>query len=385
MTSVESLSKDIGVSKACDALQLPRSTLYRWRKPKIASAPRPTPSRALALPERQEILEQVHSERFLDQSIPEIHATLLDEGIWLGSMRTMYRVVDAAQEVRERRNVARHPVYTKPQLVARGPNQVWSWDITKIKGPVARTYFHLYVILDIFSRLVVGWMLSLSESAAQASALIEQTCERQKIDRSQLTIHSDRGPSMTSKPVAQLLAELGITRSLSRPHVSNDNSYSESQFKTFKYHPTFPGCFGSIEDGRAHCRNFFDWYNPQHRHSALAWLTPADVHYGRGPAILAARQKTLLAAYHAHPERFPHGPPVVPALHTEVWINRPTIDATVQAAPGAAIATLLDAQGHPIPRPGAADQPPHGTLPIPIVDPSHNRLMLPLLEPAPVQ
>jgi putative transposase len=326
MESVQELAPVTGVSRACRALGVARSTLYRSIRPASEPEPlrpRPKPDRALSEPERQEVLAQLHSERFVDRSPGEVHATLLDEGRFLCSVRTMYRILAAAQEVRERRNQARHPQYSKPVLLATRPNQVWSWDITKLLGPEKWTYFYLYVILDIFSRYVVGWMVASRESETLAKRLIEETCAKQNIQRDQLTLHADRGSSMASKCVAMLLADLGVTKTHSRPHVSNDNCYSESRFKTLKYCPAFPKRFGSMEGARLFCREFFAWYNTDHRHSGIAWLTPETVHLGRGEAVLTARQQVLAEAYREHPERFVRGTPVVSALPEAVWINPP--------------------------------------------------------------
>jgi putative transposase len=239
----------------------------------------------------------------------------------------MYRVLAANAEVRERRNQLRHPTYQKPELLATGPNQVWSWDITKLLGPVKWTYYYLYVLLDIFSRYVVGWLLARQEAAALAKVLIAESCERQHIGPDQLTVHADRGPSMTSQPVALLLATLGVVPSHSRPQVSDDNPFSEAQFKTLKYRPDFPARFGAYEDAEAFCQRFFPWYNTEHRHSALGLMTPHDIHYGLAQAKWQQRADLLRAAYHAHPERFPHGVPVPPPLPTAAWINKPPAPA----------------------------------------------------------
>jgi putative transposase len=273
--------------------------------------------------ERQAVLDELHSERFVDKAPGEVVATLLDEGRYLCSERTMYRALASDGEVRERRNQLRHPKYAKPELLAKGPNQVWSWDITKLKGPVKWTYFYLYVILDIFSRYVVGWLLARRESGALAKRLIAESCEKQQVDRDQLTLHSDRGTSMKSKTVAQLLGDLGVTKSHSRPHVSNDNPFSEAQFKTLKYRPDFPGRFGSFEDGLSLCRAFFGWYNDEHRHSGIGMLTPAMVHYGQAESVLAGRKSVMAAAYAAHPERFVRGAPKIRRPPDAVWINPP--------------------------------------------------------------
>ena len=279
------------------------------------------------------MLDVLHAPRFVDLAPAEVYATLLDEGHYLCSERTMYRLLAAHHEVRERRNQLRHPRYAAPELLARRPNELWSWDITKLLGPAKWTYFYLYVMLDVFSRYVVGWMVAHGESATLAEQFIDETCARQGIAREQLTIHADRGSSMTSKPVAFLLADLGVTKTHSRPHVSNDNPFSEAQFKTLKYRPDFPERFGSIQDARAFCHDFFPWYNTEHHHSGLGLLTPHDVHYGLAEQRVAARAAVLATAYAAHPERFPRGLPQPPALPTEVWINPPKPRATRGGAP----------------------------------------------------
>jgi putative transposase len=306
-------------------LGLKRSTYYRLRKPveKKQPKPRPTPRRALTSDERQAIIAVLHEERFMDKAPAEIYATLLDEGRYLCSIRTMYRILTSLTEVRERRNQLRHPEYKKPELLATAPNQVWSWDITKIKGPVKWTYYYLYVILDIFSRYAVGWMVATRETAELAKALIAETCMRQGIDRSQLIIHSDRGAPMKSKAVALLLADLGVGKSFNRPHVSNDNPYSEAHFKTLKDRPLFPDRFGSIQDARALCRQFFEWYNNEHYHGGIALMTPSVVHYGKAQECNAARQSVLSAAHAAHSERFVRGEPKTIPLPLAAWINKP--------------------------------------------------------------
>ena len=324
------LTPVIGVRAACENLGAAQAGYYR-RHPKSPTSPRPEPiphrdrqqPRALGEAERQEILDQLHSPRFVDTAPAEVWATLLDEGVYLGSISTFYRVLREAGETGERRRQATHPATVKPELVATQPNQVWSWDITKLRGPAKWTYYYLYVILDIFSRYVVGWMVASRESAGLAEVLIRQTCAKQGIGADQLTIHADRGSSMTSKPVAFLLADLGITQSHSRPHVSDDNPYSEAQFKTLKYRPDFPGSFPSIEAARVHCQDFFVWYNDEHRHSGLGLHTPADVHYGLAEVVRDKRAAILDAAYAAHPERFPGKHPEPPKLPTASWINPP--------------------------------------------------------------
>jgi len=274
--------------------------------------------------ERRDALAVLHSDRFVDKAPGEVVATMLDEEQYICSERTMYRLLEAEGEVRERRNQLRHPPYEKPELLATGPNQVWSWDITKLKGPVKWSYFYLFVILDIFSRYVVGWTLANREAAVIAKRLIQETCDKQGIVPGQVTVHADNGPAPAAKLVAQLLADLSITKSHSRPHVSNDNPYSESHFKTLKYRPEFPPRFGCYEDAHAFCRTFFAWYNQEHRHSGIGMLTPEDLHYGRADQIMAVRQRTLDAAFQAHPERFVHGRPGPQKVPEAAWINPPT-------------------------------------------------------------
>ena len=315
-----------GIAAACQALGVSRAGFYRRQqppRPRTAATIRRASPRALAQAERQGVLEMLNSERFVDQAPAQVHTTLLDEGVYHCSTRTMYRILDEAQEVRERRNLLRHPHYHKPELIATGPNQVWSWDITMLPGPGKGSRFHLYVILDIFSRYVVGWLLATRECAHLAARLIRETCAKQNVQAEQLTIHSDRGPAMKSQTVAQLLAALGIIKSQSRPHVSNDNPFSESQFKTLKYRPEFPERFLSYDEGRAFCVEFFAWYNDEHYHSGLEMFTPASVHYGQTGPILAQRELTLQTAYAAHPERFVHGRPQPKPVPEKVWINPP--------------------------------------------------------------
>ncbi len=331
MTAVEAAAVTLGTAPACRASGVPRASLYRRRRPVAVPRPRPTPPRALAAGERQGILDLLHT-RFIDQAPAQVHATLLDEGTYLCSPRTMYRILDDAHEVKERRDQVRRPHYAAPELLATRPNEVWSWDITKLLGPAKWTYFYLYVILDIFSRYVVGWMIAPHESAALAERLIAETCAKQGIVPGQLTLHADRGASMRSKPVALLLADLGVVKTHSRPQVSNDNPFSEAQFRTLKYCPQFPDRFGSLEDGRAFGQEFFRWYNQDHRHSGLGFLTPATVHFGQAAAVRAQRARVLTAAYAAHPERFVKGRPQPADLPTAVWINPPVKKATAQDA-----------------------------------------------------
>ena len=324
MTAILEGSAIVSVAVLCAALGIARASYYRRLKPRVV-LPRKVPARKLGDAERAAVLAVLHEPRFADQAPAEVYATLLDEKRYLCSERTMYRVLAENSEVRERRNQLRHPSYAAPELLATGPNQLWSWDITKLHGPAKWTYFYLYVIIDVFSRYIVAWMVAHRETAALAQRLIEETCERQKIVPGQLTIHADRGTSMTSKPVALLLSDLGVTKSHSRPHVSNDNPYSEAQFKTLKYRPDFPNNFGCLEDARAHGADFFAWYNDEHHHSGLGLLTPHQVHHGLGEAQVAERAATLAAAFKATPERFPRGAPRPPPLPTEAWINKPAV------------------------------------------------------------
>jgi len=312
----------IALFTLCAALGLSRASLYRRRIERPASLPRRS-NRALPPEERLAVRDLLNEERFADQSPAEVWATRLDEGHYDCSERTMYRILAEHQEVRERRDQLRHPRYAAPELLATGPNQLWSWDITKLRGPEKGVYFHLYVILDVYSRYVVGWMVAEKESATLAERLIAETCRRQGIERGQLTIHADRGSSMKSKAVALLLVDLGVIRSHSRPHVSDDNPFSEAHFKTLKYRPTFPDRFGSLVDARAFCCSFFAWYNLEHHHSGIALHTPHDVHHGLATACAARRGDVLAAAFLAHPERFPHGLPKPPQLSAAVWINMP--------------------------------------------------------------
>ena len=332
MAAVTEVGPRLGIAPTCAALGIPRATYYRRRQPQNAPPRRRPSPRALSDAERMAVLAVLHEPRFVDLAPAEVYATLLDEDRYLCSERTMYRVLAAHKEVRERRNQLRHPSYAAPELLARRPNELWSWDITKLLGPAKWTYFYLYVMLDVFSRYGVGWMVAHRESATLAEWFIRETCARQGIDRGQLTIHADRGPAMTSKPLALLLADLGVTKTHARPHVSNDNPFSEAQFKTLKYRPMFPERFGSIQDARAHCRGFFTRYNTEHHHSGLGLLTPADVHHGVAERRIAARATVLAAAYAAHPERFPAGLPHPPARPREVWINPPKILEPSQAS-----------------------------------------------------
>jgi putative transposase len=326
MAAVDQLSAMVGVKPACRALAVPRATWYRRRNrrlfPRPAAVLRCSP-RALTEAEQQAVLTSLYADRFQDSSPAQVYAALLDEGRFHCSIRTMYRLLDARGESGERRAQLTHPPYQKPELLATQANQLWSWDITKLRGPAKWSCYHLYVILDVFSRFVVGWMIAYRESAELAKRLIEHSCRKQLIAPGQLTIHADRGSSMKSKPVALLMADLGVTKTHSRPHVSNDNPYSESQFRTLKYRPGFPDRFGSIEDARGFCQTFFRWYNYEHHHSGLGLMTPAVVHHGKAADLLVHRQTVLNVAFRAHPERFVRQPPKPPSLPAAVWINKP--------------------------------------------------------------
>jgi putative transposase len=333
--AVAELQPLVGVRAGCAAVGQAQARWYRRHRqspppPKPQRMPAPQP-RALSEVEGKELHRVLDSEEFVDEAPATVYAKLLDQGVYLASVSTMYRVLRDHDEVRERRRQATHPAAKKPELLATRPNQVYSWDITKLLGPAKWTWFYLYVILDIYSRYVPGWLLAHAENARLAEVLLADTAAKQHITSGQLTIHADRGSPMTAKPVAFLLAELGVTKSHSRPHVSNDNPYSESQFRTMKYRPTFPDRFGSFQDAHAFCGRFFRWYNDEHRHSGIGFHTPADVHYGRAELVRARRAEVLSAAYAAHPERFVGKPPQPPALPTAVWINQPKEDtATTQ-------------------------------------------------------
>jgi len=361
MASVTELVPVIGVSAACEAVGVARAGFYRRERRQVersvdlaVASPRhegaagersehPIPSsssvrprvhpRALSAAEQEAVLEVLHSPRFQDAAPATVYATLLDEGTYHASERTMYRLLAAEGETRSRRDQLVHPPYRTPELLATAPNQVWSWDITKLLGPATWTYYYLYVILDIYSRYVVGWMVAHREQAELAERLIAETLAKQEITAGQLTLHADRGSSMTSKPVAFLLADLGVTKTHSRPHVSNDNPYSESQFKTLKYRPGFPDRFASIEQARAFCQGFFRWYNADHRHAGIGLLPPEVVHYGQAQATYDARSQVLAAAHAAHPERFVRQAPRPPQLPTAAWINPPTPASDAPSAP----------------------------------------------------
>ena len=326
--AAETLAPTLGIVAACQVVGLPRGSYYRAQKPVVPATPRPVrerpPSpRALRPDEKTLVREVLNSERFQDQAPREVYATLLDEQRYLCSWRTMYRILAENQEIRERRAQLQHPVYAKPELLATRPNQVWSWDITKLRGPATWTYYYLYVILDVYSRYVVGWMIAEHESEELAQELIRVTCEKQGIQPGQLTLHADNGSAMIAKSVAQLLIDLEVVKSHSRPHVSNDNPYSEAQFKTLKYRPDYPERFGSLVEARAWAQTFFGWYNQNHHHTGLGLLTPVTVHTGQAETVLQKRQRVLDIAYAAHPERFVKRPPVPAQLPVAVWINPP--------------------------------------------------------------
>ena len=332
MSAARELTPALGVGAACGAMGLWRGAPARQKAyarrctimgPPKPRAPRPGAPLALDAHERQVLLDTLNSERFADTAPAAVHATLLGEGTYIGSVRTMYRLLVADGSSRERRNQLTHPAYAKPELLATAPNQVWSWDITKLKGPAKWTCFHLYVILDIFSRFVVGWLIAERESAELAQQLIADTVARHDVEPGTLTLHADRGAAMRSKPVARLLVDLDVAKSHSRPHVSDDNPYSESQFKTLKYRPEFPARFGSIEDARVHCQTFFSWYNAEHCHSGIAYMSPHAVHYGLAENLRLIRQATLDAAFLANPKRFKNKRPQLPPMPTAAWINPP--------------------------------------------------------------
>ena len=330
MQTVAELGPRLGVAPTCAVLGVPRTSFYRHQRLRPAPRPRPTPPRALAPAERQEVLDTLHEPRFVDLAPAQVYATLLDDDRYLCSERTFYRVLEANAEVRERRDQLRHPHYAAPQLLATGPNQLWSWDITKLLGPAKWTYYYLYVLLDVFSRYVVGWTLARREWAAIAEPLIAESCARQGIEPGQLTVHADRGAPMIAKSMAFLLADLGVTKTHSRPHVSNDNPFSESQFKTFKYRPDFPDRFGSFEHGHAHCSDFFPWYNLEHHHVGIGLFTPHDVHFGLAEAKREKRALVLAEAFAKNPQRFPNGRPLPKPLPTAVWINPPKVPAVAE-------------------------------------------------------
>jgi putative transposase len=326
MAAVEELGLEVGVKRACRDLSIPRSGLYRRRRRRLSPPPVGAlrhSARRLHDDEKAVILGCLHEPRFQDCSPAQIYASLLDDGQYHCSVRTMYRLLDGEGENRERRDQLIHPPYRKPELLATAPNQLWSWDITKLRGPVKWSFYYLYVILDVFSRYVTGWMIAYRETSGLAKQLIEHSCKQQGIVPGQLQLHADRGSPMTSKPLALLLADLGVVKTHSRPHVSDDNPFSEAHFKTMKYRPEYPDRFGSIQDARQFCQQFFHWYNHDHHHSGLQLLTPATVHYGRADQLISQRQAVLDVAFQRHPERFVRRPPLHPSLPDAVWINPP--------------------------------------------------------------
>jgi putative transposase len=324
MTAIaQELSQAVGIAQACQALGLPRSRLYPRQQ--ASGSSRPTPAHALSAEEQTAIRAVLNSARFMDHAPRQIYAALLDEGTYLCHWRSMYRILHDFAEVRERRNQRQHPPYHKPELLAEAPNQVWSWDITKLRGPAKWTHFALYTVIDIFSRFIVGWMIAQRESAELAKQLIATAAANQHIQPEQLTLHADNGKPMKAKSLALLLSDLGVEKSHSRPYVSDDNPFSEAQFKTLKYHPTYPDRFGCIQDARAWARPFFDWYNYEHYHSGLNLLTPATVHYGQADAVRQQRQVVLAAAYAQFPQRFVRGEPIVRGAPDAVWINPPVV------------------------------------------------------------
>lgn len=334
MNTVIEIAPRLGPKATCEAFGVSRATYYRKRMPMHGPWPRrPTPARRISDHERKVVLDVLQEERFADVAPAEVHATLLDEGQFLCSVRSMHRILAECFEVRDRRNQLRHPNHARPELLATRPNELWSWDITKLKGPRKWTYFQLYVVLDVFSRYVVGWMVAHRESARLAKKLFQETCRRHGIEPGQLTIHADRGSSMTSKPVALLMSDMGITKTHSRPHVSNDNPYSEAQFKTTKYRPDFPKTFNNIEHARSFLGDFVAWYNDEHHHSGLEMHTPADVHFGRADQRTQERQQVLDKAFESRPERFPHGRPLAKLPPSAVWINKPELQAAPTSLP----------------------------------------------------
>lgn len=333
MESLRELEPEISRGSACEALGVPRSTGYRWRRPPVQGCPppRPRPARALSEEERGEVLDVLCSKRFVNQAPTTVHARLLDEDQrYLCHPRTMYRVLHESRAVRERRSQAKHPHYAKPELLATAPNQVWTWDVTWLRGPERYVYYPLYVIIDLFSRFNPGWLLAHEENGELAKQLITETCERQEVDPGTLTLHADRGPVPRGKTVKQLLVDLDVTRSFSRPRISNDNPFSEAEFRTLKYGPEYPNRFSGFDHAREFCKRFFPWYNNEHRHSGIAYFAPADVHYGRTADLLAMRQAVMDDAYACNPNRFSGGAPRVPAPPKAVWINPPENRAEIE-------------------------------------------------------
>lgn len=329
--AVEELAEFTDVKRACELLGRARGSHYRAKQPPVhGPAPkRPSPPNTLSEAEEKQVLEALTSDRFCDKSVAQTWATLLDEGTYWCSMSTMHRLLRAHGAAGERRRIATHPPRKKPELLATGPGQVWSWDITKLRGPARGVWFQLYVVLDIFSRYVVAWTVQAGEDSEIAKTMLEEAMGIHGIPEA---VHADRGTSMTSKPVAQLLLDLGVDRSHSRPRVSNDNPFSEAAFKTLKYAPVFPAAFGSLADARGFCEAFFGYYNHEHRHSGIGLHTPASVHHGTATEIRAHRQATLDAAHAAHPHRFGNRRPTAPTLPTAAWINQPSPEALIQTA-----------------------------------------------------
>ncbi len=323
MKLVDERTDELTVAEACEAVGLARASYYRAKSAKGKPTSTRHSHRRLSEAENERVLDVLISDGYCDKSVRQVWAELVDAGIYYCSVRTMYRILAENAAVRERRDQLRHPEYTRPELLAMGSNQLWSWDITKLKGPHKWTYYYLYVLLDVWSRKVVGWMVAERESSTLAVELIRQSCKREGISENQLTVHADRGSSMRSKPVAFMLADLGVTKTHSRPYSSSDNPYSEAQFKTLKYQPEFPERFGSLEDARAFLRIYFDWYNNVHRHSGIGLVTPAQRHHGMDKVVHEKRQEVMAAFYERHPERFVKGMPKPPELPGEVWINKP--------------------------------------------------------------
>lgn len=335
--AIVELAPLVGTREACRVTGRPQANHYRRHRqsplPQRPKRERKLQPRALSTTERAQVRAVLNSPEHVDKAPASVYHELLDQGVYLASVSTMYRVLREHGEVRERRRQAVHPARVKPELVATGPNSVWSWDITKLAGPAKWTYFYLYVIIDIYSRYVVGWLLAEAESAVLAEKLLADTIAKQGVDRDTLTVHADNGSSMASKPVAFLLADLGVTKTHSRPRTSNDNPYSEAQFKTLKYRPDFPDTFGSAADARAFCRGFFTWYNTAHYHSGIGYHHPVDIHYGQAQATREARADVLTVAYTRNPERFVRKHPEPPALPTAAWINKPDETDTQREPP----------------------------------------------------
>lgn len=322
---VDGLIPLVTVQAACQALVIPRSMFYRSKTTRLhqVAQAKVLPARALEPAERQSVLDILNCTRFQDQAPREVYATLLDEQVYLCHWRTMYRILAENHQICERRNQLRHPVYAKPELLATGPNQVWSWDITALRGPDKWTAFYLYDLMDVYSRYAVGWLIATTQSAELAEQLIAQSYAKHAILPGQLTIHSDNGAPMRAKTICQLMADLAVTESHSRPHVSDDNPYSESKFKTMKYRPDYPDRFACLLEAQTWARSFYPWYNNEHHRSGIGLLTPATVHLGNAPTVLASRQQTLDLAFEAHPDRFVHGAPSPQPLPEAVWINPP--------------------------------------------------------------